>query len=85
VINANSLAIAKRADAAIVPTIVDGAFEAWPRTQPLPSPRTIYVTYAEPITADEVRDWPIERIQQTVRDRMLEILDASRRKRSRLA
>lgn len=80
-INANSLSIAKRADAAIVPTVVDGAFEAWPRTQILPSPRTIHVTYAEPITTQQVRDWPIELIQQTVRDRMIRILGESRQRR----
>ncbi|HKQ47702.1 MAG TPA: lysophospholipid acyltransferase family protein [Phycisphaerae bacterium] len=81
-INANSLLIAKRADAAIVPTVIDGAFEAWPRTQVLPSPRAIHVTYAEPISQEEVRDWPIERIQQTVRERMITILEDSRRRRT---
>lgn len=80
-INANSLSIAQRAGAAIVPTVIDGAFEAWPRTQALPSPRTIHVTYAESITAEQVRDWPLERIVETVRQRLAETMDRSRSRR----
>lgn len=69
-INANSLLIAKKARAAIVPTVIDGAFEAWPRTQLLPSPHRMYVTYCEAITAAQVEDWPIERTTETVQKRM---------------
>lgn len=79
--NANSLSIAQRAGAAIVPTVIDGAFEAWPRTQTLPSPRTIHVTYAETITAEHVRDWPLERIVDTVRQRLAETMARSRSRR----
>ena len=80
-INPNSLAIAKRANVPIVPTIVDGAFEAWPRSQRFPSPKPFYVWYAEPITADEVRDWSLERITEEVVRRMQATLDASRARR----
>lgn len=80
-INANSLSIAQRAGAAIVPTVIDGAFEAWPRTQALPSPRTIHVTYAEAITAEQVRDWPLEQIAETVRYRLAEGMAVSRSRR----
>jgi 1-acyl-sn-glycerol-3-phosphate acyltransferase len=82
-INANSLALAQRAGAAIVPTVIDGAFEAWPRTQLLPSPRATYVTYCEPLTVEQVRDWPIEQIVQAVGQRMAQALDESRKKRLR--
>jgi 1-acyl-sn-glycerol-3-phosphate acyltransferase len=82
-INANSMALAKRAGAAIVPTLVDGAFEAWPRTALLPRPRMMYVTYAEPVSFEEVQAWPVEKITEIVAERLRATLDASRDKRRR--
>jgi 1-acyl-sn-glycerol-3-phosphate acyltransferase len=80
-INANSMAIAQKAGAAVVPTIVDGAFEAWPRTRLLPRRGLMYVTYAEPITVAQVRDWSAARIAETVAQRLESGLAASKRMR----
>ena len=82
-INVNSLLIAKKAGAAIVPTVIDGAFEAWPRTQLFPSPQSIYVTYCEWLSPAEVAEWPIERIGQTVEGRMRAAMARSRQLRAR--
>jgi 1-acyl-sn-glycerol-3-phosphate acyltransferase len=73
-INPNSLAIAKKTRVSIVPTAVDGTFEAWPPHQRLPRPRRVHVTYCEPISADEVRQWSIERIAEVVTNRLSEAL-----------
>ncbi|GJQ26831.1 MAG: 1-acyl-sn-glycerol-3-phosphate acyltransferase [Phycisphaerae bacterium] len=80
-INPNSLAIAKRAEVPIVPTIVDGAFEAWPRSQRWPSPRPVHVTYAEPIQVEQVREWTLEQITETITKRMQAALEASKDRR----
>lgn len=80
-INANSMAVAQRAGATIVPTVVDGAFEAWPRGQWLPSPRSIHVTYAEPIRPEQARGWTPDQIAETVRDRLVATLVRSRARR----
>jgi 1-acyl-sn-glycerol-3-phosphate acyltransferase len=80
-INPNSMAIAKKAGAAVVPTVVDGAFEAWPRTQLLPRRGMTYVTYAEAITVEQVQEWPAEQIAETVAQRMKASLERSRRLR----
>ena len=82
-VNANSLSIAKKTGVAIVPTVIDGAFEAWPRTQPLPSPASMHVTYCQPITVEQVRDWPLEQIAQTVNERLRSALAQSRNRRNR--
>lgn len=82
-INVNSMAIAKKAAAAVVPTVVDGAFEAWPRTQLLPRRGLMYVTYAKAITVEQVREWAAEQIAETVAQRMESSLAASRRMRQR--
>lgn len=84
-INENTMALAKRAGAAVVPAVIDGAFESWPRTSLLPSPSTVYVTYAEAIDAGQVRDWTCEKIAQTVSVRMNAAMRASRAKRRRAA
>jgi len=80
-INPNSLLIAKKAGAAIVPAVVDGAFEAWPRTQLLPSPQSIHVTHCEALSAEQVKEWPIERIAAVVEERMGEGMKRSRERR----
>ncbi|HVP11053.1 MAG TPA: lysophospholipid acyltransferase family protein [Phycisphaerae bacterium] len=80
-INVNSMAIAKKAGAAVVPTVIDGAFEAWPRTQLLPRRGLMYVTYAETITPEQVQEWPAERIAETVTKRLKSSLEVSRRMR----
>lgn len=48
--------LARRAEAAIVPAVVDGAFECWPRHKKIFSPgATIVVNYGRPITAQQIK------------------------------
>lgn len=77
-INVNSMSMAKRAGAAVVPAVIDGAFEAWPRDHLLPRPRPIYVTYCEPITPAQVAEWSDERIAEVVLGRMEAAMAKSR-------
>lgn len=84
-INPNSLLIAKKAGVAIVPTVIDGAFEAWPRTQLLPGPGRIYTTYAEAITPQQVTNWSMEKIAETVSERLTRTLGRSQARRHRAA
>lgn len=84
-VNANSLAIAKKTKVAIVPTVIDGAFEAWPRSQVLPGPERVYVSYAEAITPEQVEAWPLEEIAATVTRRLTETFEHSRRMRRNVA
>jgi len=84
-INANAMAVAKKAGAAIVPTVIDGAFEAWPRDQILPAPRRMYISYERTITPEEVRTWPAERIAEVLSERLRAGLVRSRAMRRRAA
>jgi 1-acyl-sn-glycerol-3-phosphate acyltransferase len=38
----------------VIPVLIDGAFEAWPRTKKLPRPHAIKVIYGSPITPEEI-------------------------------
>ena len=46
--------LAARCKAWILPVAIDGAFEAWPRSQTLPGPGRIHIYYGEPIPPEEV-------------------------------
>lgn len=46
--------IARRSRVPLIPVGMDGAYQAWPRTSPLPLPGKLAVVIGEPITADEV-------------------------------
>jgi 1-acyl-sn-glycerol-3-phosphate acyltransferase len=46
-------ALAKRANAPLVPVAVDGAYQAWPRRQKLPGVSVIHIVFGPPI-------WPAE-------------------------
>jgi 1-acyl-sn-glycerol-3-phosphate acyltransferase len=47
--------IARKAKATIVPVVIDGAYDAWPRTSPIPKPfRTIRVIFGKPIAPDDI-------------------------------
>ncbi len=48
-LHAGIMAIARRANCPVVPTIVEGAYEIWPRNRKLPTVARLWVEYAEPI------------------------------------
>jgi 1-acyl-sn-glycerol-3-phosphate acyltransferase len=46
--------LARRSKAALVPIGIDGAFQAWPRTRPLPSLERIHIVIGEPLGPAEI-------------------------------
>jgi 1-acyl-sn-glycerol-3-phosphate acyltransferase len=49
--------LAKKANVPIIPVVIDGAFECWPRTKALPSlDGTIYVRYGKPIDPEKIAE-----------------------------
>lgn len=65
--------IARKAGVPIVPVLILGAFEAWPRDRKFPRPHPILVSYGHPISPDElargdVDDWAVE-----IRARIIEM------------
>ncbi|QOJ14448.1 MAG: 1-acyl-sn-glycerol-3-phosphate acyltransferase [Planctomycetia bacterium] len=59
--------LARKTGAPLVPCMIDGAFEAWPRHAKLPRPRRIVIAYGEPMhvatNAQESDDAFIERVR----------------------
>lgn len=63
--------LARKARVPIVPTLILGAFESWPRTRKLPVPRPILVAYEEPIYPHQHPDWSDDACVAMVRDRIV--------------
>jgi len=48
--------LARKANVPIVPSVIDGAYECWPRHKKLFSSGKVYVTYGQPIPAAKVAE-----------------------------
>jgi len=74
--------LAKKANCPIVPVVVEGAFDAWPRSSKRPKifKRTL-VTFGQPFMPEDVKRCPPEEIVKIVHTRMLEMQEELRRKR----
>ena len=68
-----------------VPVVIDGAFEAWPRTQRLPSPGNIVVQYGKPMPRAEVQNYSPEELMRLMHDRLVAIQSELRRRVGRPA
>lgn len=49
---AGAAVAARRAGVPIIPACIQGAFEAWPRSSALPSPRKVRVRFGEPLAGE---------------------------------
>lgn len=46
--------LAKRASVPIIPVVIDGAFESWPRHKMIFSPGKVWIQYGKPMMPDEI-------------------------------
>jgi len=74
--------VAIRGGVPILPMVIDGAFEAWPRTQLLPRPHKIRVACGRPVWPDEAAAKDPDAVMAAVRDQMLVLQAELRRLRS---
>lgn len=66
-------AIARKARVPLVPVLVDGLFQAWPRDAKFPRPGSVIIEFGEPVfPADDANQTP-ESLIRTVRDRLVEM------------
>lgn len=77
--------LAQRAARWTVPVVIDGAFEAWPRSQLLPSPGNVVVQYAPPIPQSEARKMKAEVLIESVRQTLIQMQSDIRRRTGRPA
>ena len=70
-LRAGPVLLARRAGVPILPIVIDGAFEAWPRTRTLPRPHRIRVACGRPVSAERSARDDADRIVETLRGEML--------------
>jgi 1-acyl-sn-glycerol-3-phosphate acyltransferase len=70
--------VARRAGVPIVPTMILGAFEAWPRSARAPRPRPIVVAYGEPLRPDDMDALDDDRSIAVVRERIAGLIERFR-------
>jgi len=74
------ITIAARAGVPVMPMVIDGAFEAWPRTCVLPRPHTIRVACGKAVSAAEVAAGQPDEVMAGVRRQMLDLQVELRRR-----
>ncbi len=75
------ITIAARAGVPVVPMVIDGAFESWPRGRAVPAPHRVLVAIGTPLSPEEAAAGDPEVLMETLRDQMLELQVELRRLR----
>jgi 1-acyl-sn-glycerol-3-phosphate acyltransferase len=66
--------VIRRAGVPVVPCVIQGSFEAWPRTVKLPIPHPIAVMYGPPLKVEGLKSQQItELIDRTLREMIVEL------------
>ena len=74
-----ALTLTLRGKAAILPTAIDGCFDAWPRTNKIPWPwGKIRVLYGEPMLYDDIKNFSEEELHRLVEERIHELFNRLR-------
>ncbi|HQL54766.1 MAG TPA: lysophospholipid acyltransferase family protein [Phycisphaerae bacterium] len=77
--HAGVVLLARKARVPIVPTLILGAFESWPRNAKLPHPRPVLVAYGPPLYTHEHPEWTDDDAVAHVRAAVLALQERYRR------
>ena len=72
--------LCRRSEAAIVPVLIDGAFECWPRHKRMFSPGQIVVRYGQCITAEQAKNMSGRKLAEVLTDTLRRMQTQSRLK-----
>jgi 1-acyl-sn-glycerol-3-phosphate acyltransferase len=70
--------LSRRGKAPIVPVVIDGAFECWPRHKKLFRPGRIRVTYGKPISPEQVKQMGDEKLAELLTHTLRKMQNHSR-------
>jgi 1-acyl-sn-glycerol-3-phosphate acyltransferase len=77
--------LSQRAAKWTIPVVIDGAYECWPRSQPLPGPGTIAVEFAPPISQETAKSMTSDELTASIRGQMIQMQSEMRRRAGRPA
>jgi 1-acyl-sn-glycerol-3-phosphate acyltransferase len=76
--------LCRRSKAAVVPVLIEGAFEAWPRHKKLFYPgHSIVVQFGKPLTPEQIAGMTNEQLADTVTQTLRQIQHEVRRKQGK--
>ena len=75
--------LCRRGGAAVVPVMIDGAFECWPRHKKLFSPGRIEIYYGQVITAEQVKNMSDRELAELLTDTLCRMQTESRIERGK--
>jgi len=75
--------LCRRGGAAVVPVVIDGAFECWPRHKKLFSHGSIIVSYGKAIPAEKVKNMGNEKLAEVLTKTLCEMQNESRIKQGK--
>lgn len=70
--------ICRRGKAAVVPVVIDGAFECWPRHKKIFSPGSIFVCYGRAITAEQAANLGDSKLAEVLTETLRQMQTKSR-------
>jgi 1-acyl-sn-glycerol-3-phosphate acyltransferase len=76
------ITIAARARVPVVPMVIDGAFESWPKGRSLPRPHRILVACGEPLSPEAAAAGEPEAVMEQLRTQMIELQKELRARRA---
>jgi 1-acyl-sn-glycerol-3-phosphate acyltransferase len=71
--------LARRAGVPIVPTLILGAYQAWPRQASLPRPAPVIIAYGRPLRPEQIETLSDRECIDLVRQRIAALMDRHRR------
>ena len=75
--------LSRRGNAPIIPVVIDGAFECWPRHQKLFRPGRIRVTYGKPISVEQVKEMGDKKLAELLTQTLRKMQNHSRLKQKK--
>jgi len=75
--------LCRRGKAAVIPVVIDGAFECWPRHKKLFSPGSIVVCYGKAISAGQAKEMGDAKLAEVLTDTMRQMQAACRIKQGK--
>jgi len=72
-----------RSGAVVVPVVIDGAFECWPRHKKLFSPGFILVCYGKAISAEQAKNMGDDKLAELLTDTLRQMQTKSRIKQGK--
>jgi 1-acyl-sn-glycerol-3-phosphate acyltransferase len=70
--------LCRRGNAAVVPVMIDGTFECWPRHRKVFSPGSVVVCYGKAITAERLKDMSDKELAELLTDTLRQMQTKSR-------